>query len=460
MKRSCIPSLKQHHRLKKPAIPLPRAKEPRIQEAKKKPSMETPAQITCSDNCLVHLHSFSGLVWLHRRICPFQQYPSPDGIPRFLFTQANNQPILLSHIEIITLQFLLKKATIESLGHPAQNLVAILPASSNTPRYQSQLSAGAAGAGMRILFFIERPILAAYCYQSLTPGHRTVLVFELGGHILEVSLLTEDVNLKVKAAVSDLGCPLFNYMASELPRRLGIDITGDASALFRIRMACERAKDALCLGLGAMDIKFEQQGREVEIPINRDVLVWMNLNHLYRGILRCLMEAGVRPEAVDEIVLAGSSTNIPEVRQILREFFERQPFRCDIDPANLMDLSAMQYVNNVSASKAEKPLQSNLFLPFSPLHDDGREPFFLLRQRTATLPFSPLHGDGREPLFFLFHHSTVKAENLASSLFHHSTVKAENLASSLFHHSTVKAENLASSLFHHSTVKAENLGKH
>ncbi|KAL0925242.1 hypothetical protein M5K25_003560 [Dendrobium thyrsiflorum] len=93
--------------------------------------------------------------------------------------------------------------------------------------------------------------------------------------------------------------------------------------------------------------------------------------------------------------------------------------------------------------KAEKPLQSNLFLPFSPLHDDGREPFFLpsAENRNSSL----------------FHHSTVMAENHSSSLFHHSTVKAENLASSLFHHSTVNAENLASSLFHHSTVKAENL---
>ncbi|KAL0907853.1 hypothetical protein M5K25_022297 [Dendrobium thyrsiflorum] len=112
-------------------------------------------------------------------------------------------------------------------------------------------------------------------------------------------------------------------------------------------------------------------------------------------------------------------------------------------------------------TKAEKPLQSNLFLPFSPLHDDGREPFFLpsAENRNSSLfHHSTVMAENHSSS--LFHHSTVKAENLSPSLFHHSTVKAENLASSLFHHSTVKAENLASSLFHHSTVKAENLGKH
>ncbi|KAL0911943.1 hypothetical protein M5K25_017881 [Dendrobium thyrsiflorum] len=120
--------------------------------------------------------------------------------------------------------------------------------------------------------------------------------------------------------------------------------------------------------------------------------------------------------------------------------------------------SSLFHHSTVKADKAEKPLQSNLFLPFSPLHDDGREPFFLpsAENRNSSLfHHSTVMAENHSSS--LFHHSTVKAENLASSLFHHSTVKAENLASSLFHHSTVKAENLASSLFHHSTVKAENL---
>ncbi|PKU65142.1 heat shock cognate 70 kDa protein 2-like [Dendrobium catenatum] len=311
--------------------------------------MDPPAQIPCSGNCLVHLHSFSGHAWLLRRICPFLQYPGPLGIPHFLITQTNNQAILLSHIEIITLHFLLKKATIEGLGLPARHIVAILPASSNTTHFQTQLSAGASGAAMRILFFMARPVLAASYYQSLTPGHRTVLVFELGVEIFEVSLLTEDENLKVKAAVSDLGCPLFNFMASELPRCIGIDITGDASGLLRIREACERAKNALCLGSGTADVMFERLGSKVSMQINREWLVWLNLNHLHRGIMRCLMEGGVRREAVHEIVLAGASTNIPEVRQVLRQCFRRQPFRCDIDPENIVELSAMQYVNDVSA---------------------------------------------------------------------------------------------------------------
>ncbi|PKU60307.1 hypothetical protein MA16_Dca027779 [Dendrobium catenatum] len=74
----------------------------------------------------------------------------------------------------------------------------------------------------------------------------------------------------------------------------------------------------------------------------------MNLDHLRSGIMRCLMEAGVRREAVDEVVLAGASNNIPAVRSVLLEFFQRQTFRCSVDPANLIDESSMKCMDIVS----------------------------------------------------------------------------------------------------------------
>ncbi|KAI0504098.1 hypothetical protein KFK09_015045 [Dendrobium nobile] len=310
--------------------------------------MEPPAQIRRSGNCLVHLHSFSGNVWLVRRIYTLWQHLFPDGIIRFPFTRPNHSPTFLSLIDILNLHFQDRKAAMERLGHTAQNFVAIIPASSNNPRYRYQLSAGATAAGMHIHFFIEAPVLAASYYESLTPGHRTVLVFDLDVHIFEVSLLE---NLKVKAAVSDLGCPLLNYMVSEIQRKLGIDISGDATALRCIGQSCERAKDSICSGMAGVDLEFEQQGRKVPIRITRERLVVLNLRHLHIGIMRCLMEAGVRREAVDEIVLAGASATKPEVLEVLRQCFERQIFRCNIDPAKLIELSAMQYLRKVSMFK-------------------------------------------------------------------------------------------------------------
>ncbi|PKU65151.1 heat shock 70 kDa protein 3-like [Dendrobium catenatum] len=311
--------------------------------------MENPSQISCSGNCLVHLHSAAGKAWMYRHACPIPQYVGPDGIPRFLVVNRNNEEVFLSAHEIRTLFFLISIASIERLfGSPVPNLMAIIPSNINPVQYHSQLSAAADDAGARIVLSIQRSVLAASYYESITPGCRTVLVFEFGGHILEISLLTEDPCLNIRASVSDMGCPLFKHVVSVLPMTLGNAFTSDADSLHKIRNVCERAKEALCLGSRTVVITFERLGRETRIPIDREWLVRMNLNHLRSGIMRCLMEAGVRRDTVDEVVLAGASSNMPAVRSVLLEFFQEQTFRCSIDPANLIEVSSLKCMDIVS----------------------------------------------------------------------------------------------------------------
>ncbi|KAL0903256.1 hypothetical protein M5K25_027618 [Dendrobium thyrsiflorum] len=86
----------------------------------------------------------------------------------------------------------------------------------------------------------------------------------------------------------------------------------------------------------------------------------------------------------------------------------------------------------------------------------AENPSSFLRQRTATLPFSPLHGEGRGPFFL------SPAENRNSSLFHHSTVKAENPSSfprqrtATLPFSPLHDEGrVPFFLSHHSTMRAE-----
>ncbi|KAL0916168.1 hypothetical protein M5K25_013659 [Dendrobium thyrsiflorum] len=136
-------------------------------------------------------------------------------------------------------------------------------------------------------------------------------------------------------------------MVSVLPWSFGIGFSFDADSLRHIRTECERAKDALYLGSGTAEVKIQRLGMEVRTSINREWLVQMNLDHLRSGILRCLTEAGVRQDAVDEVVLAGASSTIPAVLRVLLEFFQRQLIRFDIDLANLMSLSNVANTLNI-----------------------------------------------------------------------------------------------------------------
>ncbi|KAI0504092.1 hypothetical protein KFK09_015039 [Dendrobium nobile] len=302
----------------------------------------------CSDNCIVHLHSVASKHWLIRRMNPYRSYVSPDGT-RYVITQADNEQILLTPAQVSALRFKKKKDELDRItGGGVDNILFILPASSNSPQFKSRVSDAAAAAGAHALLFIERPVLAAAQYDSLGPKPKTVLVFELSDCILEISLINVDLDLIVMATVSDLGCPLFHVLLSELSSNLEFDFNRDVEVLIDLYKKCERAKNVLCMGSDSVEIKFERQGREVIETLSRASLVEMNLNHLRSGIMSCLMEAGVEQEAVDEVVLVGAFTNIPEVLQVLREFFHKQPFRCEIEPAHVIHLSALKYKSILS----------------------------------------------------------------------------------------------------------------
>ncbi|KAK8969045.1 putative mediator of RNA polymerase II transcription subunit 37b [Platanthera guangdongensis] len=268
----------------------------------------------------------------------------PDGIPRYPIIR-NNQTFFLTELEILASLFASLKSSTEIIfGRALDNAIAVVPATLKH-RYSTFISA-AASAGFQSFLVVERPVIAAFRYQYLSPP-KTYLVFELDSDILEISLLVPF--LRVKSSVAYLGCPLLNTMVQETLHRTGIDICANSDALFSLGKACELAKSAFCSGTGSGVLKFQRRDKRLLRQISSKEVVEMNLRALRDGIGKCLREGGVLKEDVDEVILAGVSTYIPEVRQVLREFFEWKPLRCDIDPVNLIGSGARRLANLTSA---------------------------------------------------------------------------------------------------------------
>jgi molecular chaperone DnaK len=61
---------------------------------------------------------------------------------------------------------------------------------------------------------------------------------------------------------------------------------------------------------------------------------------------RVLADAGVTPEAVDEILLAGGATRVPLVQQMVTELFRRQP-KSDINPMEVVAVGAALHAHNL-----------------------------------------------------------------------------------------------------------------
>src|SRR5204863_5813830 len=56
-------------------------------------------------------------------------------------------------------------------------------------------------------------------------------------------------------------------------------------------------------------------------------------------VRRCLKDAGVAPEEIQEVVLVGGSTRIPRVQQMVRDFFGREPHK-GVNPDEVVAVGA------------------------------------------------------------------------------------------------------------------------
>jgi molecular chaperone DnaK (HSP70) len=114
--------------------------------------------------------------------------------------------ILQSPVEILSMLLLKMKESAESyLGTTVTNAVIAIPAMFNYTQRQAIVDA-ATISGMKILRLIRSPLAAAMAYDlnTKTTEERTVLVFDLGGGTLDVSLVTIEKGIfEVKATAGD-----------------------------------------------------------------------------------------------------------------------------------------------------------------------------------------------------------------------------------------------------------------
>ncbi|KAM7508179.1 hypothetical protein LguiA_018632 [Lonicera macranthoides] len=230
------------------------------------------------------------------------------------------------------------KETAEAfIGSTVKNAVVTVPAYFNDSQRQGTKDAGAI-AGLNVMRIINEPTAAALAYgldkkKASSKGVEIVLIFDLGGGTFDVSLLSFQEGLfKVKATAGDthLGGQdfdnrLVNHFVEEFERRYGKDISGNPRALRKLSNACERAKrtlssttktpivvDSLCESIDYYETLTRDRFEELNIDLFRKCMELVE---------KCLEDAGLEKDEVDDVVLVGGSTRIPKVQQLLHDFF-------------------------------------------------------------------------------------------------------------------------------------------
>lgn len=269
------------------------------------------------------------------------------------------------------------KETAEAyLGESVSQAVITVPAYFNDAQRQATKDAGRI-AGLEVLRIINEPTAAALAYGLEKNDGKTIAVYDLGGGTFDVSVLEiGDGVFEVKATNGDtfLGgedfdAKLVQFLAEDFRKAEGIDLTKDKLALQRLKEAAEKAK---------IELSSAQQ-TEVNLPfitadangpkhlvktINRAELERLVEDLIQRTLEPCrkaLADAGVKSAAIDEVVLVGGMTRMPRVRQIVKDFFGKEP-HTGVNPDEVVAIGAA-----VQAGVLQGDVKDVLLLDVTPL---------------------------------------------------------------------------------------------
>ncbi|KAI5006474.1 hypothetical protein ZWY2020_033717 [Hordeum vulgare] len=293
--------------------------------------------------------------------------------------------------EEISAMVLAKMAEIAKayLGTEVKNAVITVPVYFNDSQRQATMDAGAI-AGLGVIRIINEPTAAAIAYGlDRIPNideARTVLIFDLGGGTLDVSIINIDPGVdidmgifEVKATAGDthLGGEDFNsQMVKHLVREFLLrykkrDIRSNPRALRRLRTACERAKRMLS-STAQTTIEIDSLHDDIDFYTTISRARFEELNkELFRKCMepveKCLLDAKIDKSQVHDVVLVGGSTRIPMVQQLLQRLFNGKKLCRSINPDEAVAYGAAVHAAYLSGEADEKPLRDMLLLDVTPL---------------------------------------------------------------------------------------------
>ena len=245
----------------------------------------------------------------------------------------------------------MKKTAEDYLGTKVTEAVITVPAYFNDSQRQATKDAGKI-AGLEVKRIINEPTAAAVAYGlDKQKGDRKIVVYDLGGGTFDVSVIdisevdgesqveVLSTNGDTQLGGEDFDKRLIDHLVSEFKKDQNFDLTSDPLALQRLKDASEKAK---------IELSSSQQ-TEVNIPyITADASGPKHLNiKITRAAFEAMVEdlvkktlspveialkdAKIAKSEINDIILVGGQTRMPQVQDAVKNFFGKEP-RKDVNP--------------------------------------------------------------------------------------------------------------------------------
>ncbi|MDR2429109.1 MAG: molecular chaperone DnaK [Candidatus Margulisbacteria bacterium] len=249
----------------------------------------------------------------------------------------------------------LKKDAETHLGEKVDKAVITVPAYFNDQQRQATKDAGKI-AGLEVLRIINEPTAAALAYGlDKNKKDSKIAVFDFGGGTFDISVLeigdgvfeVLSTNGDTHLGGDNIDSLLMDWLVDSFKKDTGIDLKQDRMALQRLREAAEKAKMELSSATTTeINLPFISAGadgpKHLTMSLSRakfEQMIAEILTKLKKPCEIAVKDAGVAMSDINEVILVGGSTRIPCVRQLVKDFFGKEP-NASINPDECVAVGA------------------------------------------------------------------------------------------------------------------------
>jgi len=248
----------------------------------------------------------------------------------------------------------IKKDAEAFLGESINKAVITVPAYFNDNQRTATKDAGKI-AGLEVVRLVNEPTAASMAYGIDKEGEHKILVFDLGGGTLDVTIMEFGEGTFTVLSTSgdtqlggtDMDEAIIRWVVEEFKKKENISLDEDSTAMQRIREASEKAKIELSTVLeteiNLPYITATNNGpKHLVMKLTRaklEQLIEPLIKRCIHPVEQALKDAGMKKEDIDKIILVGGPTRMPIIQKLLEDKIGKKIER-GVDPMECVAFGA------------------------------------------------------------------------------------------------------------------------